>query len=349
MPETHRGLLSSKARLVDDYDCAMLDLDGVVYIGDRAVGGAVDVLRRARGAAMTLAFVTNNASRSASTVAAHLNDVGVPAEAADVVTSAQAAAHELGQRLAPGAAVLVVGGVGLREALNEQGFTLVASVDDDPSAVVQGFDRSVGWEQLAQAAYAVRAGALWVATNLDQTIPTPAGLAPGNGALVDTVAAATGVRPDVVAGKPYRPLFDETVRRVGARRPIVVGDRLDTDIEGANVSGAHSLLVLTGVTDVDALCRAAPPMRPTFVSWTLDGLLQQHHLPVREHDAFRLGGWRVWAPDGRLEVTDIGEDRDDGLRALAAAAWVWQDDHGLPVSLDELAHRSGFGRWLRGD
>ncbi|MBA3234023.1 MAG: HAD-IIA family hydrolase, partial [Propionibacteriales bacterium] len=257
----------------------MLDLDGVVYIGPDAVDGVPELLAEVRDRGMTLAFVTNNASRTPTSVAHHLNDLGVDAQTADVVTAAQAAARELATRLDAGAKVLVVGGEGMRIALHEQGLTAVSAVADEPVAVAQGFDRSVGWEQLAEAAYAIQAGAMWVASNLDRTIPTVGGVAPGNGTLVDAVAAAVGARPSVVAGKPYRPLFDETVLRKDARCPIVVGDRLDTDIEGANSCGADSLLVLTGVTDLQQLCSAPPKRRPTYVSWTLAGLLTTHLKP----------------------------------------------------------------------
>ena len=138
--------------------------------------------------------------------------------------------------------------------------------------------RSVG-RRLAEATYAIRAGAFWVASNTDLTVPTARGVAPGNGSLVNVIAGVLGRPPDLVAGKPFRPLFDETVIRISSRRPIVVGDRLDTDIEGARNCEADSLLVMTGVTDVDQLCHAGPHQRPDFVSWSLAGLLTGHRLP----------------------------------------------------------------------
>ena len=226
-------LRTSEEPLVTAYDCAMLDLDGVVYIGPHAVEEVPDVLAQARDLGMTLAFVTNNAARTPADVAGHLRELGVEARAEDVVTSAQAAAREVAERVPPGAKVLVVGGEGLETALKEHDLVPVSSADDDPAAVVQGFHRSVGWELLAEGAYAIRSGLPWIASNLDLTVPTARGIAPGNGALVGAVATAVGREPDIVAGKPYRPLFDETVRRISSRRPLVIGDRLDTDIEGA--------------------------------------------------------------------------------------------------------------------
>lgn len=326
MPDALAALRRSDRPLVDCYDCAMLDLDGVVYVGPAAVDGVPDVLSRARDRGMTFAFVTNNASRTPDSVAHHLCELGVDADAADVVTSAQAAARELAKRLEAGAKVLVVGGEGLRVAIQEQGLTPVSKAADDPVAVAQGFDPSVGWQHLAQATYAIRAGALWVAANLDLTVPTVGGIAPGNGTLVNAVAAAVGAKPSVVAGKPYRPLFDETVRRLCCRRPLVVGDRLDTDIAGANNGGADSLLVMTGVTDLPALCAAPAAHRPTYVAWTMAGLLQAHPVPQRTDDGFELSGWRARVVDGHVHVKDTGSDRADGLRVVVSAAWAWRDE-----------------------
>jgi hypothetical protein len=167
----------------------------------------------------------------------------------------------------------------------------------------------------------------WVATNLDVTVPTARGIAPGNGALVGVLAAATGRHPDVVAGKPYRPLFDETVQRTSARRPLMIGDRLDTDIEGAVRCGADSLLVMTGVTDVHALCSASTGSRPLYVSWTMRGLLTPHSRPRLGGDgSWCLSGWVVGAEDGALAVRHTGEDADEGLRTAVVAAWHWRDE-----------------------
>jgi glycerol 3-phosphatase-2 len=322
-----RTLGESEQPLADVYDCAMLDLDGVVYVGGSAVPGVPQLLDAARARGVTLAFVTNNAARTPRAVAEHLRRIGVDAADSDVVTSAQAAARELSALLEAGSKVLVVGGEGLVEALRERGLEPVSSDLDQPVAVVQGFHPSVGWALLAEGGYALRRGVPWVASNLDVTVPTDRGIAPGNGALVGVLEAASGRRPDVVAGKPYRPLFDETVRRTSAQRPIVVGDRLDTDIEGAIACGADSLLVMTGVTDVHALCRAPSGSRPLFVSWTMRGLLTAHAKPKRTDDgAWALADWVVGAEDGALVVRRTGSDADEGLRAVAVAAWHFYDE-----------------------
>ncbi|HVF05849.1 MAG TPA: HAD-IIA family hydrolase [Frankiaceae bacterium] len=258
------------------YDAALLDLDGVVYRGDAAVPGAAAAVERARAAGMRLAFVTNNASRTPAAVVAHLARAGVAADEAEVVTAAQAAATLLATLVPPGARVLVTGGEGLRTAVAAAAFEVVGSADDAPAAVVQGYSPDLGYADLAEAALAVRRGAVWLASNLDATIPTTRGELPGNGSLVALVAHATGRAPDAVAGKPERALHDEAVRRIAARRPLVVGDRLDTDVEGANRAGCASLLVLTGVADEAALLAAPPERRPTYVGLDLGALVVAH-------------------------------------------------------------------------
>ena len=167
------------------------------------------------------------------------------ATAHDVVTSAQAGAQLVARRFAVGSKVLVVGGSGIWAALDEVGLVGVRSADDDPVAVLQGFGFDLTWEQLNEAAIAIHRGAHWVATNIDPTRPTDRGIVPGNGAAVDAVRQAVSVAPEV-AGKPYRPLVDATVARLGAVHPIFVGDRLDTDVAGAVAAGLDSMLVLTG-------------------------------------------------------------------------------------------------------
>ena len=269
------ALGASELPLAEAYDAALVDLDGVVYVGPAAVPGAVAALTGAREFGMQLAFVTNNASRTPEAVAAHLSELGVAASPAEVATAAQAAARILVERLAPGSKVLVVGGPGLVEAVGAAGFALVTSADDLPAAVVQGYTAATSYAELAEAALAVRAGALWVAANRDATMPSARGQVPGNGALVAALMVATGREP-TVAGKPELALHRESIDRVAARRPLVVGDRLDTDIEGAVRAGCDSLLVLSGVTDADQLLAAGPAQRPTYIAADLGGLLVAH-------------------------------------------------------------------------
>ncbi|QIX27532.1 HAD-IIA family hydrolase [Nocardioides sp. JQ2195] len=311
------------------YDVAMLDLDGVVYVGASAVPGAPEHLTRARATGMHLAFVTNNASRTPAHVAEHLNQLGIDAAAEDVVTSAQAAAHLLAQSLPTGARVFLLGSAGLASALEAEGLEPVGSLDEDPVAVVSGYDPDLPWRRLMQGAVLIRDGLPWVASNTDLTVPTEYGLGPGHGVQVRMLSEFSGVTP-VVAGKPRRPLLDETIRRVGGTRPLMVGDRLDTDIEGANAADVDSLLVMTGVTNEDDLVRAPEQLRPTYISTDLNGLLVPHPVPAQVDGRFELAGWTAHTRDGRLVVEGAGSP-DDRLRTVAAAAWAHLDETGEPV------------------
>jgi HAD superfamily hydrolase (TIGR01450 family) len=315
------GTLRGSADPLDTaYDVALLDLDGVVYLGGTAIPGAAQALRKAESAGMRLAYVTNNAFRTPAAVAALLTSFGAPATAPDVVTSAQAAARLLAERLPAGAPVLVIGGTGLRMAVRERGLRPVSTVADRPQAVVQGYSPDVGYSVLAEGGLAVAAGALFVATNGDLTLPSRRGRQPGNGSLVQVIATATGVQP-LVAGKPEPPLHRESVLRTGAKHPLVVGDRLDTDIEGARRVSADSMLVLTGVTHPADAVLASPSQRPTYLAEDLAGLLEPHPDVTSLDGAFSCEGWTArWAQE-HLELTGDGE-RIDGLRALCAAAWA---------------------------
>jgi glycerol-1-phosphatase len=306
--------------LHDDYDVALLDLDGVVYIGGTAVPGAPEALARATAAGMRLAYVTNNAFRTPAAVADLLTGMGVPAVPADVVTSAQAAARLIAGKFPVGTKVLVVGGTGLRLALRERGLVPVSTALERPEAVVQGYAPGIGYGAIAEGGLAVAAGALFVATNADSTLPGPRGAQPGNGSLIQAIAHATGVEP-IVAGKPEPPLHHESVLRTGAKHPLVVGDRLDTDIEGAQGVGADSLLVLTGVTRPADLITAPPHQRPTYIGADLGALLESYIFPERRDLVFQCAGWTAGLSGQSLTLSGSG-DPVCGLRALCAAAWA---------------------------
>lgn len=328
------------------HDVALLDLDGVVYVGPDAVPGAAEALRAARDTGMRLGFVTNNAARTPEEVARHLTELDVPAEAADVITSSQAGATVVAERFGDGAAVLAVGGPGVAAALRAAGLQVVDSAEDGPVAVLQGYGRDVGWVQLSEAVVAVRGGAVHVATNTDATIPSPRGVLPGNGALVGVVSAVTGQRP-VVTGKPDPAMHAECVRRTGARTPLVVGDRLDTDVEGAQRAGAPSLLVFSGVTTPDVLLAAGPEHRPDLIADDVAGLTRSHPAVVREGADWVCGGWRATSdgegglllagPDGGAAGTDDGLD---GLRALCVAHWA---DHRADAAPARVSAADGSG------
>lgn len=200
--------------IAQEHDCLLIDLDGTVFCGRQPTGGAVQSLSQVRSRKL---FVTNNASRSADEVAAHLCELGFTATGEDVVTSAQSAAHLLAGQLAPGARVLIVGTEALANEVAAVGLRPVRRFEDRPDAVVQGLSMTTGWSDLAEAALAIRAGALWVAANVDPTLPTERGLLPGNGSMVAALRTATGMDPRV-AGKPAPALMTEAVARGDFRR-----------------------------------------------------------------------------------------------------------------------------------
>jgi HAD superfamily hydrolase (TIGR01450 family) len=315
-------LRGSPVPLADRYDVALLDLDGVVYVGPDAVPSAAAALAQVRRHGMRLAFVTNNAARPPGEVADHLTRLGIAAAASEVVTSAQSAAHYLADRLPAGAAVLVVGTTGLVEALRERGLEPVDRMADGVAAVVQGYSPELQWSQLAEGAVAIRAGVPWIATNVDATVPSPRGPLPGNGSMVAALRHATGATP-IVTGKPDPTMHREMVTRTAAERPVVVGDRLDTDIEGATAVGCPSLLVLTGVTSAALLLAAPARQRPTYIGRDLRSLLEAHPEPAVTGGRARCGAWTASASADGVVLRGSGERGDDldAVRALCAAWW----------------------------
>jgi HAD superfamily hydrolase (TIGR01450 family) len=349
-----RTLRGSARPLTELYDVALLDLDGVVYVGPDAVPGAPEALASAREHGMRLAFVTNNAARPPHVVADHLTELGIVARADEVITSAQAAARYLADRLPGGARVLVVGTTGLEQALRERGLLPVHDATGQVDAVVQGYSPDLNWQLLAEGAVAINRGVLWVATNLDPTVPSPRGPLPGNGSLVAALRHATGAEP-IATGKPDPTMHRESLLRSEARRPLVVGDRLDTDIEGANAVGCDSLLVFSGVTTAADLLAAPAALRPTYLAQDVRGLLVAHPAPRSDDRMATCGRWRAvmtsattYAVHLELSCVDTGpgeaEAPDDGgkaraggagpvdsddldaLRALCAAAWSAADE-----------------------
>ncbi|MGH3788538.1 MAG: HAD-IIA family hydrolase [Pseudonocardiaceae bacterium] len=301
------------------YDAVLLDLDGTVIRGAQPVPGAPDVVNKLRRAGWAVQFITNNASRAPAEVAEHLTALGVPTASEEVATSGQAAVALLESQLPAGAPVLVVGTEALAAGVRSAGLRPVAAASERPAAVVQGHSPDTGWTLLAEACLAIRGGAMWIACNTDRTLPTERGLLPGNGAMVAALQAATDQDP-TVAGKPARPLLDTAMHHAGAQRPLVVGDRLDTDIAGARAAGLDSLLVLSGVADAAALLAAPPEQRPTHLGADVRVLLES---PEKTRIHARLG-WRVEAADGDLVLHGDGTVGDpfDALRTLCATWWT---------------------------
>lgn len=315
-------LLGTTGPLAAAHDVALVDLDGVAYKGPNAIPTAPPALAAARASGLRLVFVTNNASREPEEVAAHLTELGIPAAADEILTAAQAGAAMLAEHLPDGAKVLVIGGRGLRTAVAAKGFELVDGAGDHPAAVIQGFAPDLGWKQLAEAAYAINAGARYFATNLDLTLPTERGMAPGNGSLVAAVVTATGVTPPA-AGKPEPGMFLLAAKQAGAERPLVIGDRLDTDLKGARAAAIPGLLVLTGVSDVHEALMAPAQHRPSYIGADLRTLEEQQPAPRQDGNWWHVGDARAHVVEGRLMV-DGGSDIDR-VRAACCAAWAAAD------------------------
>lgn len=328
--------------LAQEYDCLLIDLDGTVYCGHQLVDGAVEALDKVPGRTL---YITNNASRSVKEVAAHLRELGLDAAADDIVTSAQTAARKLARQLPPGARVLVVGTESLADEIAAVGLRPVRQYRDQPDAVVQGHSTKTGWTDLAEAALAIRAGALWVATNVDATIPSERGLLPGTGSMVAALKTATDAEPQV-AGKPSPALIKDALARGDFHAPLLVGDRLDTDIAGANAAGVPAMMVLTGASSARDAVQAAPAQRPTYIGRDLRALHQDADVLAVN----RPSRWRVEIDDGSVTVSGPGDD-DGGddlsiVRAVAGAVWAAGVD-GCQVTIragDAIA-RDALQRW----
>lgn len=300
--------------LAASFDALLLDLDGTVWEGGRALPRAVEEVQRFPGAAL---FVTNNASRSPAETAAKLNGIGLDAAARQVVTSAEAAVDLARERLGAGATALILGADSFTELAREAGLVPVVSADDRPACVLHGHNPRTGWAELSEAALAITQGALYIASNLDSTLPNERGLMVGNGSMVAAVTHATGVVP-LAAGKPEPTLFSMAVARCGAQAPLAVGDRLNTDIRGGNAAGIPTLHVLTGVSREMDLVRAIPEERPTFIGADLAAL----RLSPAALRPGAQGGFSAEIEENYVVLS--GGDHPDSmsaLRTVLAAAW----------------------------
>ncbi|MFT3942769.1 MAG: HAD-IIA family hydrolase [Ancrocorticia sp.] len=309
--------------LVSRFDVGLFDLDGVCYLGAEAVAYAPESIRKAMDGGMRAAYVTNNASRTPESVAQQLVDLGIPATGDSIINSAQVGARLLRENVAEGAKVLVLGTQALRDEVTKVGLVVVESADDKPDAVIQGFYPEANWASLSEGALAIRAGALYVATNLDKTIPRERGLMVGNGSLVLAVSNSTGVTP-LSSGKPEPEIFRSAARMSNAERPFAIGDNLDTDIQGAVAAGIPALHVLTGLATARDICIAPPTHRPTFLADDLRSLHESY--PEIEKD----GEWTVvrearcrWnGSEFEFGVGTVNDVLDlDSYRALVHAVW----------------------------
>jgi HAD superfamily hydrolase (TIGR01450 family) len=308
------------AKIWGTFDVLLADLDGVVYEGKNAIDGAPETLANLKSAGIPIGYVTNNSSRNSETIASQLAGFGIDASADDVIGSGQIGVELLATLIDPGSKVLVVGGEGLRSRVLEGGFEIVPSADDSPAGVIQGFAPDVAWRDLAEAAFSIQRGAKWVATNSDWTLPQERGLAPGNGTLVSAVHTAVGQLP-LVAGKPEPAIFNAAVKHFGAQSALFVGDRIDTDITGANRAGLASALVLTGVSTRKEVLGVKPEGRPNFILENLRELVEGYEAPRSIKNGFECLDARVELKKNVLKVTS-GDPRGIGaLRAACAAVY----------------------------
>ncbi len=325
-----------RTALIDDYDAALFDLDGVVYLGPHAVVGARDAMEALRQLGKRVLYVTNNAARPAHVVVDQLNRLGISTDLDSVLTSAQVAASALVEELPQGAKVLVSGSENLANLLTEAGFRVVPSADDRPIAVVQGYDPDLSWRRLDEAALAIQGGARWYATNSDASRPTDRGLVPGVGGAIAVLATALGGGPTIF-GKPYRPMLEEAIRRTAARRPIFVGDRLDTDIVGAVSAGIDSMLVLSGAHGKHDLVAAPAEAHPSCIGADVSALLAPRRTAETDGSRASCGEQRAVAVDGVVHLQTSADTRDEQLDALwAIAQLAWRDPSRSTASVLDL-------------
>ena len=306
--------------LIDSFDSLLLDLDGVVYRGKKAIAGAVESITKAQRLGKSVGYITNNASRTPSQIAMQLREFGISVEDHQIIGSARAAAKLLAGKIPSGSKVLVVGGEGLRTEVEALGFSLVASSEELPSAVIQGFSPEVGWKDLAEAAFAIQNGAIWIATNQDWTLPLEKGIAPGNGTLVGAVHTAVGILPEF-AGKPFRPIFDSALSELGFQKPLVIGDRLDTDIKGAVAAGLESAAVLTGILGNRELLGAKSDERPNYILTDLSELFSDYPKPKRTKSSVSFGQSEVEMIGDRLMISAGNPSAVDTIRAATDLVW----------------------------
>ena len=319
------------SRLIDAYDAAFFDLDGVIYLGPLAVVGATGALVGLHELGKLVMFVTNNAARSAQVVIDQLNSLGFQADDHNVLTSAQVAVAHIAGELPQGAKVLVSGSASLAQLVAEAGLVPVQTAADKPAAVVQGYDPAMTWPRLDEAALAIQAGARWYATNDDASRPTERGLVPGAGGAIAVIAGTVGGQPTIF-GKPFRPMLAEAVRRTGAERPIFVGDRIDTDIVGAVNAGMDSLMVFTGAHGKADLVATGPGERPTHIGADVRALLEPPRTVEVEPGLATCRGQLARADDGIVKLESVPTTLDTQLDALWAITQLVWDDPALDCS-----------------
>jgi HAD superfamily hydrolase (TIGR01450 family) len=306
--------------LIDRYDSLLLDLDGVVYRGRQAIAGAAEAIRKSKELGKKVGYITNNASRTPAQIAEQLRGYGISLRDEDIIGSARAGAKLLSAKIKTGSKVLVVGGEGLRAEVSAAGFEIVSKSEDRPAAVIQGFSPEVGWKDLAEAAFAIENGAIWLATNQDWTLPLEKGIAPGNGTLVGAVHTAVGILPEF-AGKPFTPIFDTALAELELEKPLVIGDRLDTDVKGAVSAALDSAVVMTGIATNKDLLGAKSDERPNYILNNLGDLFIDYPSAKHKKHSVIVGSSEVELIGNRLLLTAGNPQAIDTIRAATVLVW----------------------------
>ncbi|UIZ93095.1 HAD-IIA family hydrolase [Corynebacterium sp. CNCTC7651] len=325
--------------LITKHDALLLDLDGTVWAGGTAIPHAVEAINAAGVPAM---YITNNASRSAESVAEMLRAIGLHTQPEEVLTSAHAAVRLAEQHLEPGDNVFVLGAQSFRDLVTAAGYNVVDSADDAPKVVLHGLNPDTGWRDLSEAALAIQRGAAYLASNLDTSLPSERGFLVGNGSMVAAITSATGVAPQS-AGKPEPAMFLQAAQTAGSKRPLAVGDRLDTDIAGAVGAGIPALHVATGVSGPLALLEAPKSMRPTYVAEDMRAL----HADPEELKPGRQGGFgaRIDGKDIILSHGNEGATSMQALRTVLEVAWLMPEPPELVRPNSDAAEAATDGWW----
>jgi 4-nitrophenyl phosphatase len=250
----------------------IIDLDGVIWRGDTLLHGAASLFKELNQRNLPYIIATNNSTTTPQDVCKRALSYGLDIKQERILTSSQAAVHFLQDQIPNGSKVFMIGEEGLRSALENHSF-MITSTSVGAQAVVVGLDRDVTWEKMAEAAYAIEGGALFLGTNSDPSLPSERGLAPGTGAILHALQITTGIDP-ITVGKPESYLFSQALEKLGTRPmdTLVLGDRLSTDIQGGIGAGLLTALLMTGATSGFDLQNSE--IKPDFVFDNLNDLIR---------------------------------------------------------------------------
>jgi len=244
---------------ITNIQALIIDMDGVLWEGNRALPGLEDFFNLLRDQQLAFILATNNASLTQDQYIAKLLSMGITVSAEEILTSSMATAHYLSEQVDPySSRVLVIGEEGLRQPLIKKGFTLIDKAfnkrDKAADFVICGLDRQLNWDKLAEASLHISAGAQFIATNADTTLPTERGPVLGNGAILAALQAATNTTATII-GKPEAIMYQQAIKILNSNpeQTIAIGDRLNTDILGAVNTGIRSIMVLSGISNEDDL------------------------------------------------------------------------------------------------